>query len=87
MARRGPVNADGKPRRPAGYEAGGVFFGLLGIALGNLAVVVTFQKPAHETDSYVAALLAASLSFVIDFMLYDSPMRSRRSECCFWVRA
>lgn len=54
-----------------GWEAGGVFFGLLGIALGGLAGVAVVQNGAHEQGCYLAALLGAGAGFVIDFSLYD----------------
>ena len=54
----------------AGYEAGGVFFGLLGIALGSFAAVVIVQMVLHERCSYLVALLGASVSFGADLAIY-----------------
>jgi hypothetical protein len=55
----------------AGYEAGGVFFGLLGIALGSFAAVVIIQMVLHERCSFLVALLGSSVSFAADLALYD----------------
>ena len=53
-----------------GYEAGGPFCALVGIALGSFFAVTLFQKCTQRTGSYVAALLAAGVSFAVDSMIY-----------------
>ncbi len=55
----------------AGWEAGGVFFGLLGISLGSFAGVLIVQRAIHKWSDFFAALLGAGLAFAFDFALYD----------------
>ncbi len=55
----------------AGWEAGGVFFGLLGISSGSFAGVLIVQRAIHKWSDFFAALLGAGVAFAVDFALYD----------------
>ena len=53
-----------------GYEAAGVFFGLLGLALGSFCGVTAARRVIQETCNWWGGLLAVGVSFLIDLLLY-----------------
>lgn len=57
-----------------GWEAGGVFFALLGIAIGGLLSVMLATKLMHKKRRYLVGIIASILAFCMDFLLYDYNM-------------
>ena len=70
----------------AGYESGGVFFAILGIAFGGLLGIMVINKllhrrqatlppkanlPKRRTASVPVALLATIIIAIVDLMLFD----------------
>lgn len=55
----------------SGYEAGGVFFGILGLSLGCLIGMIIVDIIFHRKRKYTSALIAAALVAVINLVLFD----------------
>jgi len=59
----------------AGYEAGGVFFAIVGISAGSLLGIMTAKKLQKETQKYLTASIAATVVMVvIGVILFDYNM-------------
>lgn len=54
-----------------GYESGGVFFALIGVALGALAGFLAIAKKFNETHRIIFLLSISILALLIDFFLWN----------------
>ena len=55
----------------AGYESGGAFFAILGIAFGALLGLIIINKLLHKKQKYKTALLATIIIAIVDLALFD----------------
>lgn len=59
-----------------GYEAGGAFFGILGISLGNLLGAIIIKELSKEKINYLITLCTAVITAVIGLLSFDYYMSS-----------
>lgn len=57
-----------------GYEAGGVFFAIVGISLGSLLGIMAVKKMQKEKHKYTIASIAAIIIICIGVLLFDYNM-------------
>jgi uncharacterized membrane protein YeaQ/YmgE (transglycosylase-associated protein family) len=57
-----------------GYEAGGVFFAIVGISLGSLLGIMFAKKMQKEQHNHILALITAIITTCIGIFLFDYNM-------------
>lgn len=57
-----------------GYEAGGVFFGFVGIVIGSYAITLLIMKILHKKIMHVSLFISAVVIFFLEYLVYDYSM-------------
>lgn len=58
----------------AGYEAGGVFFAIIGISIGSLLGIIFMKKIQKERHKYLNTSIAAIILIFIEVIIFDTYM-------------